>query len=71
MCVPGNVHTHTNRQLIATYVAAVITAVRDELTADTVRVPEFTRVYVLGITDGRSSIQGELESFIERVNEPG
>lgn len=30
VCVPRNVHTHTNGQLIATYVAAVITVVGRE-----------------------------------------
>lgn len=49
MHVSGNVHTHTDRQLIATYVAAVITVVPEELIADTVRVPVFARVYGLGV----------------------
>lgn len=43
VCVPRNVHTHTYGQLIATYVGAVITVGKEELTEPRyiVRVPEF------------------------------
>lgn len=43
VCVPRNVHTHTHGQLIATYVGAVITVGKEELTEPRyiVRVPEF------------------------------
>ena len=43
VCVPRNVHTHTYGQLIATYVGAVITVGKEELTGPRyiVRVPEF------------------------------
>lgn len=41
--MPRNVHTHTYGQLIATYVGAVITVGKEELTEPRyiVRVPEF------------------------------